>query len=102
MMFWDRESETLPRPALEQQQLRLLQETVRRVAAQVPFYGKRLAELKVDADAIKSLDDVRRLPFTTGADLRAIYPAGLLVPGSEGPVRLPYRTDVYVTNDRRP
>ena len=87
-MFWDQASETLPRPLLEQQQLARLQETVRRVASRVPFYQRRFAELGLGPEAIRSLADVRRLPFTTSDDLRAHYPAGLLAVSPEEPVRL--------------
>jgi phenylacetate-CoA ligase len=77
-MFWDKQIETLDRSSLEQLQLKLLHETVRRVAAQVPFYQQKLAELGLDPADIQSLEDLRRLPFTTNADLRATYPRGLV------------------------
>jgi phenylacetate-CoA ligase len=86
-MFWDHVSETLPRPALEQLQLERLQETVRRVAG-VPFYRQRFAELKVMPDQVRSLADVRRLPFTTAADLHAAYPDGMLAVKRDAAVRL--------------
>ena len=88
MMFWDHESETLPRQTLEQLQLKRLQDTVKRLAERVPFYQKQFAKLGVQPGDIKSLADVRRLPFTTGADLRAIYPDGMLAVDREEPVRL--------------
>ncbi len=87
-MFWDQESETLTRPALEQLQLKRLQDTVTRVASCVTFYHKRLAEFGVQPEQIRTLSDVRRLPFTTSADLRAAYPDGLLAVSREQPVRL--------------
>jgi phenylacetate-CoA ligase len=87
-MFWDRESEILARPLLERLQLGHLQETVRRVARRVPFYRQKFAEAGVKPEDIKSLDDVRRLPFTTGADLRAIYPNGLVAVEAHEAVRL--------------
>ncbi len=87
-MFWDQASETLARPTLEQLQFKLLQETLQRVAQRVPFYQQRFAELGVKPADIKSLADVRRLPFTTGADLRAIYPEGMLAVDRAEPVRL--------------
>jgi phenylacetate-CoA ligase len=87
-MFWDQESETLARPTLEQLQLKRLQETVQRVAQRVPFYQQRFAELGVKPDQIKTLADVRRLPFTTGGDLRGVYPEGLLAVSRDEPVRL--------------
>ena len=81
-MFWDKQIETLARPALERLQLKRLQATLRRVAAHVPFYQQKFAESGLRTASVKSLDDVRRLPFTTNADLRATYPKGLVaVPG---------------------
>ena len=77
-MFWDKKIETLERSALEQLQLQRLQATVRRVAKGVPFYQEKFAERSLRPADIKSLADVRRLPFTTNADLRATYPKGLV------------------------
>jgi phenylacetate-CoA ligase len=77
-MYWDQVTETLERSALEQLQLKRLQETVARVAGRVPFYRQGLAALRVKPEDIRTLPDLRRLPFTTNADLRASYPDGLL------------------------
>jgi len=88
MMFWDQESETMPRSTLEGLQLKRLQDTVKRLAERVPFYQKQFAALGVRPGDIKSLADVRRLPFTTGADLRSIYPDGMLAVDRDEPVRL--------------
>lgn len=87
-MYWDPEAETLPRPALEQLQLRRLRETVARVMARVPFYQRKLARAGAQPEHILSLGDIRRLPFTTAADLRATYPDGLLAVPRQEPVRL--------------
>jgi phenylacetate-CoA ligase len=87
-MFWDRDSETLPRPALEQLQLGLLQETIERLAAHVPFYQQQFAQVGLAATSIESIADVRKLPFTTDADLRTAYPSGLLAVPRDEPVRL--------------
>jgi phenylacetate-CoA ligase len=88
MAFWDQESETLARPVLERLQLKLLQTTVERVGRCVPFYQQRFAELGFSPDTLSSLADVRRLPFTTNADLRAMYPDGLLAMPKDDSVRL--------------
>ena len=77
-MFWDKKVETLERPALERLQLKRLQTTVRRVLRHVPFYQQKAAERGLRADDIRSIEDVRRLPLTTGADLRETYPKGLV------------------------
>ena len=87
-MFWDQESETLARPTLEQLQVQRLRETVERVAQRVPFYQKKFAKSGVNPALIKTLADLRRLPFTTGADLRTIYPDGMLAVDHDEPVRL--------------
>ncbi len=87
-MFRDQAIETLDRAALERLQLERLQTTVRRVAAQVPFYRRKFAELGLQPGDIRSLADLRRLPFTTSADLRANYPAGLLAVPFDDALRL--------------
>lgn len=87
-MFWDKEAETLSRSALKQLQLKRLQATVRRVARRVPFYQQKFAESGLRPEHIKSMDDLRRLPFTTNADLRATYPKGLVAVADAGLSRL--------------
>ena len=83
-MFWDPANETLQRADLERLQFQRLQDTVRRVMGHVPFYQQKFAEAGVKPDSIRSLADLRKLPFTTSADLRANYPTGLLaVPYNE-------------------
>ncbi len=64
-MIWDEEFETLPREALEALQLKRLVATAERVYATVPFYKKKFDESGVKPSDIKSLKDLRRLPFTT-------------------------------------
>ncbi len=63
---------------MEALQLKRLQATVRRVAKSVPFYLCKFVERDLRPSHIKSLADLRRLPFTTSADLRATYPKGLV------------------------
>ncbi len=95
-IIWD-PAEAMPRDQLEVRQLRRLRELVARVA-HVPFYRDEFARLNISSESIKSLADLRRLPFTTKADLRAHYPLGFLaVPrervaryhGSSGTTGLP-------------
>ena len=69
--------DTLPRPDLERLQLERLRSTIRRVTESVPFYREKLRAAGITADDIRSLEDVRRLPFTTKQDLRDHYPFGL-------------------------
>jgi len=69
--------ETMPQGDLRALQLERLRHLVARVA-EVPFYKKRFAEHHITPESIRSLDDVRRLPFTTKEDLRQHYPLGFL------------------------
>jgi phenylacetate-CoA ligase len=87
-MIYDMEMETLPRESLEQVQLRRLKALVERVYYNVPFYRKRLDELKLTANDIRGLDDVKLLPFTEKQDLRNNYPFGLFAVPKENVVRI--------------
>ncbi len=78
----------MSREDLEQLQLERLQSTLYRVGTHVPFYRKKFAELKIDYDDFKSLDDLRRLPFTVKQDLRDNYPYGLFAVPQRDVVRV--------------
>jgi phenylacetate-CoA ligase len=67
----------VPRPELGRLQLERLRALVTR-ARQVPLLRDRLATAGVTPDAVRALDDLRRLPFTTKSDFRDTYPFGLL------------------------
>lgn len=70
-------AERLTRPELEALQLERLQWTVRHAYENVPHYTRTLDEAGVSPDDIRSLDDLRLLPFTTKEDLRQNYPFGM-------------------------
>lgn len=76
-MYWEPDKECMAREDLEQLQLERLQSTLYRVGTHVPFYRKKFEELKFNYDDVRSLDDLRRLPFTIKQDLRDNYPYGL-------------------------
>ena len=88
MAFWEREIETMGRPELERAQLEGLRETVRS-ALRTSFYRELLATVGIRCvDDIHSLDDLRRIPFTTKDDLRRAFPDGLLAVERAEVVRL--------------
>jgi len=64
--------------ALPGYQLKGLQWTASHAYRNSPFYRQRMEEAKVTPADIRSLDDIRRLPFTTADDLREGYPFPLL------------------------
>ena len=76
-MYWEPEKECMSREDLEQLQLERLQSTLYRVGTHVPFYKKKFEEGKLNFDNFRSLDELRRLPFTVKQDLRDNYPYGL-------------------------
>lgn len=84
--IWDR-AETLPREELRRLQTQRLRECTARVM-KVPFYQQQFARLNITPDDIRSLDDLRRLPLTTKADLRDHYPLGFLAVPREKIVRI--------------
>jgi len=76
--------ESARREDIEKLQLSRLQDTVNRVYSLTPFYTDKFEQMQLSPSDIKSLEDVRKLPFTTKKDLRAHYPFGLFtVPMSE-------------------
>lgn len=86
-MYLHKELETLTRPEIEALQLERLQKTVRH-CMNSPFYKKRFEENGLTPDCIKSLDDLKKIPFTTKQDLRDNYPFGIASVPLEKAVRL--------------
>ncbi len=83
-MIFNPEIETMSRSDMEALQLKRLQETVAYVYEKVPFYKEKLDEMGVKPEDIRSLSDIRKLPFTVKDDLRDHYPYGLFaVPMNE-------------------
>ena len=72
------------REELLNHQLKGLQWTVKHAYNGSPFYREKLSAAGIGPDSITTLDDIRKLPFTTADDLRADYPLPLLsVPEKE-------------------
>ncbi|MEZ0343323.1 MAG: phenylacetate--CoA ligase [Caldimicrobium sp.] len=83
-MFWNKEAETLPLEKLRELQLERLKKVVKYAYERVPFYRKRFDEAGIKPEDIKTLEDIRYIPFTSKADLREVYPFGMFaVPLSE-------------------
>jgi phenylacetate-CoA ligase len=76
-MIWNRAAETMPRSDLATLQRDRLRDLCARVYGRVPFYREAFDRAGVRPEQVRSLGDVRRLPFTRKADLRDHYPFGL-------------------------
>lgn len=77
MNIWQKDEETIELEDLKQLQLERLQSTLNRAAENVTFYNKKFKELNIDVNSIKTLEDIKHLPFTVKQDLRDNYPYGL-------------------------
>jgi len=75
-MYWQEEIETMNRSDLEELQLKRLKKTIES-AKNSSHYGKLFNELNITSENIHSLDDLRKIPFTTKDDLRNCYPFGM-------------------------
>ncbi len=76
-MFWDEGKETLAPDELAILQLKRLKKTLKS-AQNIEFYRNQFSESGIRVSDIRTLEDVRKLPFTKKQDLRSGYPFGFL------------------------
>ncbi|HHU31901.1 MAG TPA: phenylacetate--CoA ligase [Clostridia bacterium] len=76
-MIWDEKMECMSVDTRRELQLKRLQDTLNRVYKLVPFYRQAFNQRGIKPQDISSLEDLRKLPFTTKDDLRENYPYGL-------------------------
>lgn len=82
--MWQKEIETMPREELKKLQSERLVWQVNRMYENVELFRKRMDEMGLKPDDIKSVDDLHKLPFSYKQDLRDYYPYGLFaVPMNE-------------------
>ena len=74
--YLDPELETMSREQITALQVERLKATVAHCMNN-PIYKERLEKAGVTPESITSIDDIRRIPFTTKQDLRENYPFGL-------------------------
>ncbi len=83
-MFWNKDIECADREAIRGLQNRRFVQMVERMYNNVPFYRKKFDSLGIKPSDIKSIDQLKDLPFTYKTDLRDNYPFGLFaVPQSD-------------------
>ena len=76
-MIWNPDKECMSREEMRTLQGKRLHKMVDYVYHNVPFYRYKLQALGILPDDITTIDDIRKLPFTTKQDLRDNYPFGL-------------------------
>lgn len=74
--YFNPREETMTREEIEALQIERLKNTVKR-CVNSPFYKEKFQQMGITPDDIQTLDDVRKLPFTTKQDMRDHYPFGL-------------------------
>ena len=86
--IFNSKTETMPRKKIQELQLKRLKKTVHLVYENVPHYKKRFKEQGIKPEDIKTLDDVRKLPFMTKDDLRENAPFGLMATSLDNCIEL--------------
>lgn len=87
-MIWNKEAECMPVEERWKLQGERLRQTVRRCYDNVPVYRKKFDEAGIKPDDVRSIDDLKHLPFTTRDDLRDNYPFGMFAVPMEDVVRV--------------
>jgi phenylacetate-CoA ligase len=84
MLYWNRTCECMPRDEMMKLQTERLIAAVNRVYHNVPFYREKMQARGLEPGDIRTLDDLKKLPFSYKKDLRDTYPYGMFaVPLSE-------------------
>lgn len=84
MVYWNKTYECMSRDEMTRVQTERLINTVKRVYHNVPFYREKMQKAGIEPGDIRSLEDLKKLPFTYKQDLRDTYPYGMFaVPLSE-------------------
>jgi phenylacetate-CoA ligase len=87
-MIWNPSQECMSRSELRTLQLERLRTTLDRVYERVPLYRRRFDEAGIRPQSIRSLEDVRHIPFLTKQDMRDSFPYGLFASPMKDVARL--------------
>jgi phenylacetate-CoA ligase len=63
--YWNPKNETLPREELQALQLEKLRRLTSRAMERSPFHRRKFQEAGFEPSQLKTMDDIRRIPFTT-------------------------------------
>ncbi|MDR1640903.1 MAG: phenylacetate--CoA ligase [Clostridiales bacterium] len=77
MEYWNPHAETMSRDELSILQTSRLRSTVEKVYSRVPYYRAKMQAKGLFPGDIKTVDDLKLLPFVTKQDLRDTYPYGM-------------------------
>lgn len=86
--IWNPKMECADRETIRQMQLEGLKKTVKTCYERVPLYKKKFDAIGLRPEHIKTLKDIRHIPFTTSDDLKENYPFGMFAVEKEKVIRL--------------
>ncbi len=81
--YWNEKIETMPTEELKKHQLQKLKEQVNHCYQNCTFYKKKFDSAGIKPEDIRSLNDLKKIPFTVKADLRDNYPFGMVAVKSD-------------------
>jgi len=76
--IWNSSLECLSREELENIQLKKLKEIVYKLYNNTKYYRQKMKEKNIKPEDIKTLEDIKKLPYTTKEDLMQNMPFGVL------------------------
>lgn len=88
MEYFNRHFETMSRDELKTVQSQRLKKLVNHVYTNIPHYRNKMQQKGLIPGDIKSVDDLKSLPFTYKQDLRDTYPFGMFATPMEEIVRI--------------
>src|SRR5206468_3085766 len=88
VFMFDPRAEMIPRAGLEALQATHLRRTLKDAYANVAHFRKKFDAANVKPDALKTLADIARFPFTEKSDLRDNYPFGMFAVPREKVLRV--------------
>lgn len=90
--YWNEKGETMPLEKLRKLQEEALKELVERAYNKTKFYRRMFDEAGVKPGDIKTLDDIRQLPFTTDMEVASDIPLGDRLAVSEEAIKMFHST----------
>ncbi|MBP5293612.1 MAG: phenylacetate--CoA ligase [Clostridia bacterium] len=86
--YFQPEIERASREEIVRIQNEKLVKQIKHVWEDLPYYRKKMMDAGVTPDDIKTIDDIKKLPFLSKADLRDAYPYGMLAKPLKDCVRI--------------
>ncbi|MBQ7727799.1 MAG: phenylacetate--CoA ligase [Clostridia bacterium] len=86
--YFQPEIERASREEIVRIQNEKLVKQIKHVWEDLPYYRKKMMDAGITPDDIKTIDDIKKLPFLSKADLRDAYPYGMLAKPLKDCVRI--------------